>query len=83
MNRRSPSGRWRRQQRLRSIVDVPIELRAAAGHPDMKREHVVMLAGRSRRRLTISLRLVVESLSSWLALAAFFRMAKDVIISRG
>ena len=27
------------------LVDVHVELRAAAGHPDMQREHVVMLAG--------------------------------------
>ncbi len=27
------------------LVDVHVELGAAAGHPDMEREHVVVLAG--------------------------------------
>ena len=27
------------------LVDVHVELRAAAGHPDVQRKHVVMLAG--------------------------------------
>jgi hypothetical protein len=27
------------------LVDVHVELGAAAGHPDMQRKHVVMLAG--------------------------------------
>ena len=61
------------------LVDVHVELRAAAGHPDMQREHVVMLAGED---LVADLddQLVDCSSSSrspaWLAMAAaFFRMA--------
>ena len=60
------------------LVDVHVELRAAAGHPHVQREHVVMLAGQD---LVADLhdQLVAASSSrspAWLALAAaFFRMA--------
>ena len=61
------------------LVDVHVELRAAAGHPDVQREHVVVLAGEDlvadlddqRMRLCRP-----AGLPAWLAFAAaFFRMA--------
>ena len=60
------------------LVDVHVELRAAAGHPDMQREHVVMLPGQD---LVADLDdqpvgLVSQTPPAWLAIAAaFFKMA--------
>ena len=60
------------------LVDVHVELRAAAGHPHMQREHVVVLPGQD---LVAGLHNQPVSRSSsrppaWLALAAaFFRVA--------
>ena len=68
------------------LVDVHVELRAAARHPDMQREHVVVLAGED---LVAGLHdqagapgrpaptCVID------VAAAFFSMAYAVIISRG
>ena len=60
------------------LVDVHVELRAAAGHPDMQRKHVVMLPGQDLVGDLDDQRvgLVASRLPAWLALAAaFFRMA--------
>ena len=60
------------------LVDVHVELGAAAGHPDMQRKVVVMLAA---EYLLAGLdnqvaAFVVDPLPSWLAMAAaFFKMA--------